>query len=98
MIFPEGDIAGVVQRVTNAFQPLGGYQPRGGDSHRSLLATLIAHGTNLGLAAMSQSVDTPTAEALQGDVSPNRRKFRQDKFSPATIASRSITCPLSRKV
>ena len=35
---------------------------------------------------------------LSGGVSPNRRKFRQDKFSPATIASRSITCPLSRKV
>ena len=52
-------------RFTNAFQPLGGYQPRGGDPHRSLLATLIAHGTNLGLAAMSQSVDTLTAEALQ---------------------------------
>ena len=50
---------------TRAFQPLGGYQPRGGDLHRSLLATLIGHGTNLGLAAMSQSVDTLTAEALQ---------------------------------
>ena len=52
-------------RFTSAFQPLGGYQPRGGDPHRPLLATLIAHGTNLGLAAMSQSVDTLTAEALQ---------------------------------
>ena len=31
-------------------------------------------------------------------VSPNPRKFRQVKFSPATISSRSITCPLSRKV
>jgi TnpA family transposase len=50
---------------TRAFQPLGGYQPRSGDLHRSLLATLIAHGTNLGLAAMSQSVDTLTADALQ---------------------------------
>jgi hypothetical protein len=52
-------------RFTKAFQPLGGYQPRGADLHRSLLATVIAHGTNLGLAAMSQSVDTLTAEALQ---------------------------------
>ena len=50
---------------TRAFQPLGGYQPRSADPHRSLLATLIAHGTNLGLAAMSQSVDTLTADALQ---------------------------------
>ena len=52
-------------RFTSAFQPLGGYQPRGADLHRSLLATVIAHGTNLGLAAMSQSVDTLTAETLQ---------------------------------
>ena len=50
---------------TSAFQPLGGYEPRGGDPHRSLLATLIAHGTNLGLAAMSQSIDSVTAETLQ---------------------------------
>ena len=50
---------------TRTFQPLGGYEPRGADPHRSLLATLIAHGTNLGLAAMSQSVDSLTAETLQ---------------------------------
>jgi len=50
---------------THAFQPLGGYQPHSADQHLSLLATLIAHGTNLGLAAMSQSVDSLTAETLQ---------------------------------
>jgi len=50
---------------TRAFQALGGYQPRGGDPYRTLLATLIAHGTNLGLAAMSHSVDMLTADALQ---------------------------------
>lgn len=50
---------------TRAFRPLAGYQSRAKEHHRSLLATLIAHGTNLGLAAMSQSVDTITAEALQ---------------------------------
>jgi len=50
---------------TRAFQPLGGYEPRGGDPHRPLLATLIAHGTNLGLAAMAQCVDAVTAERLQ---------------------------------
>ena len=50
---------------TGAFQPLGGYEPRGANPLRSLLATLIAHGTYLGLAAMSQSVDSLTAEALQ---------------------------------
>jgi TnpA family transposase len=48
-----------------AFQPLGGYQPRGADLPRALFATVIAHGTNLGLATMSQSVDTLTAEILQ---------------------------------
>jgi TnpA family transposase len=52
-------------RFLGAFQPLGGYQPRGTDLRRSLFATVIAHGTNLGLAAMSQSVDTLTAETLQ---------------------------------
>jgi len=44
---------------------LGGYEPRGGDPHRPLIATLIAHGTNLGLAAMAQCVDAVTAERLQ---------------------------------
>jgi hypothetical protein len=42
---------------TRAFQPLAGYRSRAKDHHRSLLATLIAHGTNPGLAAMSQSAD-----------------------------------------
>ena len=50
---------------THAFQPLSGYQPRSDHPHRSLLAALIGRGTNLGLAAMSQSVDTLTADTLQ---------------------------------
>jgi hypothetical protein len=33
-----------------------------------------------------------------GGVSPNRRKFRHRRFSPATIASRSMTSALPRKV
>src|SRR6266404_7551945 len=33
-----------------------------------------------------------------GGVSPNPRKFRQPNSSPATIASRSMTCPSPRKV
>jgi TnpA family transposase len=51
---------------TRAFQPLGGYAAsHTRDPYRALLATLIAHGTNLGLAAMSQSVDDLAAEMLQ---------------------------------
>ena len=50
---------------TRAFEPLGGYESRGRGTYRPLLATLIAHGTNLGLAAMAQSVDAVTAEMLQ---------------------------------
>jgi hypothetical protein len=41
---------------TRAFRPLAGYEPRDGDTYRALLATLIAHGTNLGLTAMGSSV------------------------------------------
>ena len=80
---------------TRAFQPLGGYQPRGADPHRSLLATLIAHGTNLGLAAMSQSVDTLTAEALQ-DTS---RWFLRDstiKAANTILVNHHHGLPLSR--
>jgi hypothetical protein len=42
---------------TRAFRPLAGYEPRGTDTYRTLLATLIAHGTNLGLTAMGSSVE-----------------------------------------
>jgi hypothetical protein len=38
---------------TRAFRPLAGYEPRGTDTYRTLLATVIAHGTNLGLTAMA---------------------------------------------
>ena len=50
---------------TRAFRPLAGYEPRGTDTYRTLLATLIAHGTNLGLTAMGNSVDALTAADLQ---------------------------------
>lgn len=39
-----------------------------------------------------------TLAGVKGVVSPNRRKFRQPKSSPATIASRSMSCPPPRNV
>jgi hypothetical protein len=69
--YPRMRIEDVLQDVdewcgfTRVFQLLGGYTPRERDPYRSLLVVLIAHGTNLGLAAMSQSVDDLTAEMLQ---------------------------------
>jgi len=45
--------------------PLAGYEPHARDTYRALLATLIAHGTNLGLTVMGDSVETLTATDLQ---------------------------------
>lgn len=50
---------------TRAFRPLAGCEPRPRDTYRALLATLIAHGTNLGLTAMGDSVEDLTAADLQ---------------------------------
>jgi TnpA family transposase len=50
---------------SRAFRPLAGYEPRARDTYRALLATLIAHGTNLGLTAMGDSVEGLTAADLQ---------------------------------
>jgi TnpA family transposase len=48
-----------------ALTPLGGYRPRGADTYRTLLAAIIAHGTNLGIAGMSGSIEGITADQLQ---------------------------------
>jgi len=51
--------------LTRALAPLGGYEPRGGeDTYRTLLAALIAHGTNLGVAAMAGSIEGMTPDRL----------------------------------
>lgn len=80
---------------TTAFQPLGGYEPRGGDPHRPLLAALIAHGTNLGLATMAQSVDTVTAEQLQ-DTSRWFLREATLKAANTMLVDHHHSLPLSR--
>lgn len=44
--------------LTRALRPLASYEPRAQDTYRALLTTLIAHGTNLGPAAMDDNVET----------------------------------------
>jgi TnpA family transposase len=48
-----------------AFCPLGGYQPRSDNLDVVLPAALIAHGTNLGIAAMGHSAEGVTVDMLQ---------------------------------
>ena len=51
--------------LTQALTPLAGYEPRGGeDTYRTLLVALIAHGTNLGVAAMAGSIEGMTPDRL----------------------------------
>ena len=80
---------------TRAFRPLSGYEPHEGDTDRPLLAALIAHGTNLGLAAMSQSIDGVTAARLQ-DI--NRWFLREATLKTANtiLVDHHHRLPLSR--
>jgi TnpA family transposase len=48
-----------------ALCPLGGYQPRSDNLDVALPASLIAHGTNLGIAAMGHSAEGVTVDMLQ---------------------------------
>jgi TnpA family transposase len=50
---------------TRELRPLSGYEPRGGNLYQTLLAALIAHGTNLGIAAMAHSVEEISVDLLQ---------------------------------
>jgi hypothetical protein len=50
---------------TRELRPIGGYEPRGSNLDQSQLAALIAHGTNLGIAAMGHSAECITADMLQ---------------------------------
>jgi TnpA family transposase len=50
---------------TGELRPLGGYEPRAANLYQTLLAAVIAHGTNLGIAAMGHSVEGMTVDMLQ---------------------------------
>ena len=51
--------------LTGAFHPLGGYRSQSENLDVALPAALIAHGTNLGLAAMGHSAEGVTVDMLQ---------------------------------
>ncbi len=50
---------------TKELRPLGGYEPRSENLDVALFSALIAHGTNLGIAAMGHSVEGMTVDTLQ---------------------------------
>jgi TnpA family transposase len=50
---------------SHEFRPLGGYKSRAQNLYITILANLIAQGTNLGIAAMANSVDDLSADMLQ---------------------------------
>ena len=80
------DLLREVDRQTHfslAFRPLGGYEPRSGHLYPTLLAALIAHGTNLGIAAMGQSAQGITPDMLQH---VSRWFLREDTIKAANAA------------
>lgn len=50
---------------SRALWPLRGYESRPGSTYETLLAAIVAHGTNLGIATMSQSAVGISADMLQ---------------------------------
>jgi hypothetical protein len=68
---------------TRAFRPLGGYEPRSERLYPALLTTLIAHGTNLGIAGMGQSAQGITVDMLQH---VTRWFLREDTIKAANAA------------
>jgi len=50
---------------TRELVPVGGYAPRLENPYKTLLAALVAHGTNLGIATMAQSTKGITIDMLQ---------------------------------
>jgi hypothetical protein len=68
---PRVRIEGLLREVdrrcgfSRIFPPLSGYESRPDNIYSTLLALLIAHGTNLGIAAMGQSTQRITVVMLQ---------------------------------
>jgi hypothetical protein len=50
---------------TGKLAPLGGYAPRTEHHYAALLASLVAHGTNLGIVTMAQSTKNLSVDTLQ---------------------------------
>ena len=70
---------------TRAFRPLAGYEPRIPDTYRALLATLIAHGTNLGLAAMGPELPRDVTISREWRISEALRGLFQRPWLPRQL-------------
>ncbi len=50
---------------SNSFSPLDGYEPRITNRREALMASITAHGTNLGISSMGESADGITVDMLR---------------------------------
>jgi len=83
---------------TRELRPIGGYEPRVSDLYQSQLAALIAHGTNLGIAAMGQRRGHHRRHAAarqpllpdRGDAESRQRRGGQ--LSPPAGIQRIVGC------
>ncbi len=81
---------------TRAFRPLAGYEPHGTDTYRALLATLIAHGTNLGLTAMGGAGGSRSPARLPLAGTRRNTKGRQ-RLDHRVSASAAVCRDLGRR-
>jgi TnpA family transposase len=68
---------------TRAFTPLAGIRSQAEKPYATLLAALVAHGTNLGIATMAQSTDGMSVDALNH---VSRWFLRQDTLRAANTS------------
>jgi len=69
--------------LTKAFEPVVGYEPRGEALRAPLLAAVVAHGTNLGIAAMGHSAEGIAISQLQN---VSKWFLREDTIKAANAA------------